>query len=241
MKRFTFYLLVITAAGCSSAPSSEPPIASQPDASTPTVSSLPTVSPLPADPVKLLAEAKAYAFNSEPEKAISRLERIPATSAQYKEAQSILAKLKKGSEVAPPDASAKSKDYTAPGATTTPGSITAEPDNPLARSDLYVADLKNAPIEYKLNFLDTGEPMRGNDVNAARIRYLLGFVSQRTGDNKGHIADQTARCTVVLKQKYGKSVTNLRFLEEVNSYFLAGGPKDNYSDLSVMMVITLGK
>ena len=42
----------------------------------------------------------------------------------------------------------------------------------LAKSDLYVTNIETAPIEYQLAFQDSGELPRGNDVNAARIRYL---------------------------------------------------------------------
>lgn len=214
------------------------------DITTPATSSLPTVSPLPTDSVKLLAEAKAYAFNSEPEQAIRRLERIPATSAQYKEAQSLLANLKKGSEVGPPETSANSKDYTTPGSTT-PGSITSEPepDNPLAHSDLYLTttEIKNGPLEYKLAFLDGSEPIKGNDINAARIRYLLNNIARSSGDGPGQIADQTARATVVLKSRYGKAVTNRQFLEEANDYYSGGGPKEKYYKVSVMLIMAMGR
>ncbi len=110
----------------------------------------------------------------------------------------------------------------------------------LSYSDQPV-DLSYAPPQYQLTFLDSGKTPIGSDIHAARIRYLLGMISERTGDTPQHIADRTARCIVVLKQDYGKAVTNERFLEEANDYFNARGPKANYDDLSATLVITLGR
>jgi hypothetical protein len=179
-----------------------------------------------------LNQAKSYMVNPMSDydvaEAESRLKAIPKGAPEYQEAQELLkrARRKEGFPAA-----------------TAPTAATPEPetDNALARSDLYIEDIKSAPVEYQLAFLDAGEPVRGTDIHATRIRYLLGLISQKTGDGKDHIADQTHRCTVVLKQNYGKAVTNLQFLEEMNNYFLAGGPKGKYDELSLMLVMTLGK
>jgi len=55
---------------------------------------------------------------------------------------------------------------------------------------------------------------RSGSSGAGRIERLLRTVAQRTGDSEAHIADRTARSTLVLKQDYGKEVTNERFLGE---------------------------
>jgi hypothetical protein len=79
---------------------------------------------------------------------------------------------------------------------------------------------------------------KGDAADAARIRHLLKSLSEQTGDSQAHIADRTARCTVVLRED-GKVVTNLRFLEEASDYFKAGGPKMGFDDLSTALIITL--
>lgn len=111
----------------------------------------------------------------------------------------------------------------------------------LAQSDLYITNVETAPVEYQLAYLDSGHLPRGNDLSAARIRYLLKYMEERTGDSQKHVADRTSASTSLLKQKYGRAVTNQRFLEEANAYFKAGGPKTNFDDLSGMLVITLGR
>lgn len=80
-----------------------------------------------------------------------------------------------------------------------------------------------------------------NSGSAEKIRALLKKLARETGDSQGDIADRTARCTLVLKQDYGKVVTNQRFLEEAQAYFDGRGPKTNYRDLSGMLVIGLSK
>lgn len=111
----------------------------------------------------------------------------------------------------------------------------------LSQSDLIITDIKAAPIEYQLAFLDSGHLPRGTDINAARIRYLLKELSEKTGDAPAQISDRTTRCTTVLKQDYGKAVTNQKFLEEANNYYKAGGPKMNYEALSTLLVMQMGK
>ena len=132
----------------------------------------------------------------------SRLKTIPKGAPEYQEAQQLLKRAR------------RKEGFPAATAPTTSTPQPQESDNTLARSDLYIEDIKNAPAEYQLAFLDSGQSVRGTDINAARIRYLLGFISQKTGDGKDHIADQTQRCTIVLKRNYGKAVTNLQFLEK---------------------------
>jgi hypothetical protein len=111
----------------------------------------------------------------------------------------------------------------------------------LAKSDLIVTDIQKAPVEYQLTYLDSGHLPRGNDVSAARIRFLLRSISATTGDSADQIADRTSRSTTVLREQYGKAITNLRFLEEANRYLESGAPKTNYNDLSTLQIILLGK
>lgn len=111
----------------------------------------------------------------------------------------------------------------------------------LAQSDLIVTNIETAPVEYQLSYLDAGQLPRGNDVNAARIRYLLKVISDQTGDSVQHIADRTSASTTVLKKDYGKAVTNQRFLEGANEYVLARGPKLDYDSLSGLLIVGLGK
>lgn len=111
----------------------------------------------------------------------------------------------------------------------------------LSQSDLIINEIKSAPIEYQLAYLDTGHLPRGTDLNAARIRYLLKSLSEKTGDSDQHIAVVTSAATETLKRDYGREVTRQRFLEEANNYCEAGGPQINYDSLSALMIPVLGK
>lgn len=120
-------------------------------------------------------------------------------------------------------------------------SSTPKTSEELAQSDLIITDIQNAPVEYKLAYLDSGHLPRGTDASAARIRFLLNELSERTGDPQQGIADRTSQATAVLKSEYGKVVTHERFLEEAHAYYKTGGPKTSYNDLSTLLVLTLGR
>lgn len=111
----------------------------------------------------------------------------------------------------------------------------------ISKSDLIVTEIESAPVEYKLAYLDNGHLPRGTDVHAARIRYLLLEVSNKTGDTPASIADQTTKVRSVLRESYGRDVTHERFLEEAKEYFAAGGPKLSYKDLSMLLTMGMSK
>lgn len=111
----------------------------------------------------------------------------------------------------------------------------------LFESDLIITEIKSAPIEYQLAYLDTGHLPRGTDLNAARIRYLLRSLAEKTGDSYQHIADKTSDATETLKRNYGREVTRQRFLEEANDYYEAGGNQVNYDSVSALLIVGMGR
>ena len=112
----------------------------------------------------------------------------------------------------------------------------------LSQSDLIITEIKSAPIEYQLAYMDNGQLPRGTDVNAARIRYLLKSLSEKTGDSNQHIADRTSAATDTLKRDFGREVTRQRFLEEANGYYYdASKPQINYDSLAALLITTMGK
>lgn len=110
----------------------------------------------------------------------------------------------------------------------------------LAESDLVITDIKKAPIEYQLAYLDSGHLPRGNDISATRIRYLLSTISDTTGDSMREIADRTVGCTDVIRRKYGREVKNEEFLEEAKEFVLTA-PKTKYSDAASFLVLQHAK
>jgi hypothetical protein len=111
----------------------------------------------------------------------------------------------------------------------------------LSQSDLIITEIKSAPVEYQLAYLDNGQLPRGRDVNAARIRYLLKSLSEKTGDSNQHIADRTSAATDTLKRDFGREVTRQRFLEEANKYYEASRPQINYDSLAALLITAMGK
>jgi hypothetical protein len=111
----------------------------------------------------------------------------------------------------------------------------------LLESDLIITEIKSAPIEYQFAYHDTGLLPRGTDLNAARIRYLLKSLAEKTGDSYQHIADKTSEATETLKRDYGREVTRQQFLEEANNYYKVGGPQANYDSVSALLIAQLGK
>jgi hypothetical protein len=110
----------------------------------------------------------------------------------------------------------------------------------LSQSDLIITEIKSAPIEYLLAYLDNGQLPRGTDRSAARIRYLLKSLAEKTGDSYQHIADKTSDATETLKRDYGREVSRQRFLEEANNY-LAGPHQANYDSASALLIVEMGK
>ena len=111
----------------------------------------------------------------------------------------------------------------------------------LSQSDLIITEIKSAPIEYQLAYLDTGQLPRGTDRNAARIRYLLKSLAEKTGDSYQHIAEKTSEATETLKRDYGREGTRQRFLEEANNYYKAGGHQANYDSVSALLIVGMGQ
>lgn len=106
----------------------------------------------------------------------------------------------------------------------------------LVKSDLIITDIENAPLEYRIVFLDSGHFPRGNDVGAARIRYLLKSISEKTGDSSKTIADTASRASQLLKKDYGKNVTIQAFLEQANRAFESGTPKASITEVAPILV-----
>ena len=106
----------------------------------------------------------------------------------------------------------------------------------LATSEAHVTDLVNAPVEYGIACLDSGEIPKGNDINAARIRFLLKAISEKSGDSSQTIADQASRATQVLKKNFGKVVTIRAFLEQVHDYFETGAPKGRVAEITPILI-----
>lgn len=84
----------------------------------------------------------------------------------------------------------------------------------LANSDAVITEIQKAPVEYQLAYLDSGRLPRGNNVNAARIRFLLKSVSEKTSDSRQAVADRTSAAVALSKKNMGKRLLTRRFLKK---------------------------
>ena len=111
----------------------------------------------------------------------------------------------------------------------------------LANSVLIITDIENAPIEYGIVFLDSGHLPRGNDINAARIRFLLKAIGEKSGDSSKMIADTASRATGVIKSQYGRNVTIQKFLEQAYQVLESGGKRDSITALAPILIMLMGR
>lgn len=101
-------------------------------------------------------------------------------------------------------------------------------------------DIRNKPLEYKLAYLDNVGRVKDDDVKVARFRYLLNTLSEKTGETKESIGDDTVRATEVLRTKYGKDIKNLELMEQAHDYFKSG-PKATYREVAKLLVLLMAE
>lgn len=137
----------------------------------------------------------------------------------------------------------RSAFHSSKGESSSEGATTSSQSTPEAvpQSDLFITDIKSAPIEYTVVFLDTGQFPRGNDIKAARIRFLLKAIGAKTGDSSKTIADTASRATDVIKADYGRIVTIQNFLEQAYQYYETGAPRESITALAPILVTLLGR
>jgi starvation-inducible outer membrane lipoprotein len=95
-------------------------------------------------------------------------------------------------------------------------------------------------LEFKLAAIDSGGLVEESDIRINRFRYLMDEISERTGDSKLEIADQTVKYTQVARNKYGKDIKNLDLMEAAHKYYVNfPKAKSNYETVASFMLAAM--
>jgi tetratricopeptide (TPR) repeat protein len=77
-------------------------------------------------------------------------------------------------------------------------------------------------IAFKLASIDKGKIINRDDVTVNRFRYLLKTLDSKTSETKVQIADMTVKAQQILRDEYGKEVSLLFLMENVNDAIPSG-------------------
>ncbi|MBA7541371.1 hypothetical protein ES705_33683 [subsurface metagenome] len=77
-------------------------------------------------------------------------------------------------------------------------------------------------IAFKLASIDKGKIINRDDVSVNRFRYLLQILDDKTSETKVQIADMTVKAQQILRDEYGKEVSLLFLMENVNDSIPSG-------------------
>lgn len=101
---------------------------------------------------------------------------------------------------------------------------------------------ENYSTEYKMAVLNAdGDTIQEGDATVSRFRYLLQEISERTGEDQERIADMTVFGKKELKEKYGKEVKLLDFMEGCKNVISGTTEKIGYATVVTMMVTILSQ
>lgn len=71
-------------------------------------------------------------------------------------------------------------------------------------------------FEYKLASINAGKRVEKDDITVTRFRYLLENLERKTKNNQEEIGDMSVTGVNLLRDKYGKEVKLLDFMEGTN-------------------------
>lgn len=109
-----------------------------------------------------------------------------------------------------------------------------------AEEDARVAAENNTDmIAHQLAVINAGTPVRDNDININRFRFLLKTIDSKTTETQQEIADQTVTGWNLMRKDFGKDVSLLEFMETANNSIPANYP-GKYSDIVVSLIILIG-
>ena len=108
----------------------------------------------------------------------------------------------------------------------------AGPDKPAEESPL-----KNT-LAYKLAVINAGGYVKEKDITVTRFAYLLRTIVPKTSNTTQQIADMSVSAVRALKEKYGRDVKLLDFMEGMNS-LLPTGERSDYARATALYMQVL--
>jgi len=95
------------------------------------------------------------------------------------------------------------------------------------------------PLEYKLAVTNAGGFVPENDITVNRFRYLLSDLQKKTGYTQQQIADLNTYAVDTLRDKYGRNVKLLDFMEQ--SVRPLSAAKVDYKEVVAAMITLMGR
>ena len=95
------------------------------------------------------------------------------------------------------------------------------------------------PLEYQLAVINAGGVVPESDITVKRFRYLLNDLHKKTGYTQQQIADLNVYAVDSLRDKYGKHVRLLDFMEQ--SVRPLSAAKIDYKEVVAAMILLIAK
>ncbi len=83
-------------------------------------------------------------------------------------------------------------------------------------------------LEHKLAIINKNGYVPQSDITVIRFRYLLEILEDKTTNSKQEIADMSVAGITLLRERYGREISLLQFMEGVN-LSIPDGEKMNYA------------
>jgi len=84
----------------------------------------------------------------------------------------------------------------------------------------------NETLEYQLAVINKGGYVVQSDITVTRFRYLLETLERKTINSRQEIADMSVAAITGLRERYGRDVSLLQFMEGLDSSISAGAKVD---------------
>ena len=94
------------------------------------------------------------------------------------------------------------------------------------------------PLEYQLAVINAGGYVPESHITVKRFRYLLNELQKKTGYTQQQIADANVYAVNTLRDKYGKNVQLLDFMEQTIRPL--GVAKVDYKEVVAAMIVLIG-
>jgi hypothetical protein len=111
---------------------------------------------------------------------------------------------------------------------------------PSAQSVVVAPKEPDKSLEYKCAFINAGGFIPETDITVTRFRYLLSDLQKRSGYTQQQIADMNTFAVNTLRDKYGRNVKLLDFMEQSKNQLNLNADKLSYKEVVAAMITLIG-
>ena len=97
------------------------------------------------------------------------------------------------------------------------------------------------PLEYQLAVINAGGFVSADDITVKRFRFLLTDLQKRTGYTQQQIADLNTYAVDTLRDRYGRNVKLLDFMEQSSKQLNLNAHKLSYKEVIAAMIVVAGR